>query len=277
MTLLNRACQNRAFQMLLAAAGLLAAAPHVSLAQGGSALYAVGESDGRSSRPASRPAPTPAATQPPTGASAAIAPAAAPARKATKPVASRSSRGKGSARSPLAIDGRWHDSQCVPLNGVSHSPVLHVKRQYEFNDARKTWLLEATVYTSDLCLANARMLTYRGEGSFSITGKSRVASNAYDASFKIDSWNAVPHNRDGVLALLNARCGSGDFAQGQALDLSRTGCPILGIRSIAQSPREVELVSVSDGKFFMGTRSFAPGLSDDRPAQLSSYGLVRTP
>ncbi len=262
---------NRAPHVLLAAVGVLAAAPHVVLAQGGSALYAVGDGDSRSSRPASRPTPKPAA------APAASAPAAAPVKRASKPVASRSKGGKGSTRSPLALDGRWHDSQCIPLNGISHSPALHVKRQYEFNDARKTWLLEAAVYTSDRCVANARLLTYRGEGSFSITGKSRVASNAYDASFKIDGWKAVPHNRDGVLALLNARCGSGDFAQGQMLDLSRTGCPILGIRSIAQSPREVELVSVSDGKFFMGTRSFAPGLSDDRPAQLSSYGLVRTP
>jgi hypothetical protein len=269
MTLLNRASP-----ALLAAAGLLAAAPHFALAQSGSALYAVGESDSRS-RATSRATPKPAASAP--AAKEASKPQSKPAKSTSRPVANRSGRGKGSSRSPLALDGRWHDSQCIPLNGITHSPALHVKRQYEFNDARKSWLLEAAVYTSDRCLANARLLTYRGEGSFSITGKSRVASNAYDASFKIDSWKAVPHTREGVLTLLNARCGSGDFAQGQMLDLSRSGCPILGIRSIAQSPREVELVSVSDGKFFMGTRSFAPGLSDDRPAQLSSYGLVRIP
>jgi hypothetical protein len=221
--------------------------------------------------------PAPAAARPPAKGPAAARPAAAPARKAAPPVASKRSRGKASAKSPIALDGRWHDSQCIPLTGVTQTPPLFVKRQYEFDDVRKTWFLEAAVYTSDQCVANGRLLTYQGEGSFSITGKSRVASNAYDASFKIDSWKAVPHNRDGVLALLNARCGSGDFAQGRTLDLSRTGCPFLGIRSIAQSPREVELVSVSNGKFFMGTRSFAPGLSDDRPAQLSSYGLVRTP
>ena len=272
MTLLNRASP-----LLLAAAGVLAATPQIASGQSGSALYAVGESNSRAPRAATRPAAKPAASQPPAAGPAAATRAAAPAKKATKPVASRQGRRTGPARSPVALDGRWHDSECIPLNGITHSPSLFVKRQYEFDDARKTWLLEATVYTSDRCLAAARMLTYQGEGSFAITGKSRVASNAYDASFKIDSWKAVPHNRDGVLALLNARCGSGDFAQGRTLDLSRTGCSILGIRSIAQAPREVELVSVSNGKFFMGTRSFAPGLSDDRPAQLSSYGLVRTP
>ena len=108
-----------------------------------------------------------------------------------------------------------------------------------------------------------------------MTGKSRVASNAYDASFKMDRWTATPQSRDGVLTLLNGRCGSGDFQEGRTLDLSASGCPTLGIRSIAQSPREVELVSVSNGKFFLGSRAFIPGLSDDRPAQLSSYGLTR--
>jgi len=269
MTLLTRISP-----VLLAAAGVLSTTPLAAFGQGGSALYAVGEADSRA-RPAARPAvkPSPAAT----ATAAAPKPAAAPARKSSKPVAKNGSRSKAPARSPVALDGRWHDSQCIPLTGVTHSPPLFVKRQYEFDDARKTWLLEAAVYTSDSCVAGARLLTYKGEGSFAVTGKSRVASNAYDASFKIGSWKAVPHNRDGVLTLLNARCGSGDFEQGRTLDLSATGCPILGIRSIAQSPREVELVSVSNGKFFMGTRSFAPGLSDDRPAQLSSYGLVRTP
>lgn len=275
MTLLTR------FPLVLAAtAGVLAAVPVLSLAQGGSALYAVGEPDRRAlagPKPRSTAA-APARVAPPKAASAkAAAPVAKPAGK---PVAKGRKRGGPVARggkSPIALNGRWHDSQCIPLTGVTHTPPLYVKRQYEFDDARKAWLLDAAVYTSDACVINARMLTYQGKGSFAVTGKSSVASNAYDASFKIDRWTAVPHNREGVLTLLNGRCGSGYFEQGHLLDLSATGCPTLGIRSIAQSPREVELVSVSNGKFFMGTRSFAPGLSDDRPAQLSSYGLVRTP
>jgi len=266
MTLLTRISP-----VLLAVAGVLSATPLAALGQGGSALYAVGETGSRA-----RPAAGPAA-KPPASATVAAPQPAAPAKKDSKPVAKKGSRSKATAKSPVALDGRWHDGQCIPLTGVTHSPPLYVKRQYEFDDARKTWLLEAAVYTADSCVAGARLLTYKGEGSFAVTGKSRVASNAYDASFKIGSWKAVPHNRDAVLTLLNARCGSGDFEEGRTLDLSATGCPILGIRSIAQSPREVELVSVSNGKFFMGTRSFAPGLSDDRPAQLSSYGLVRTP
>ena len=34
--------------------------------------------------------------------------------------------------------------------------------------------------------------------------KSRVASNAYDASFKIGSWKAVPHNRDAEAAVVDS-------------------------------------------------------------------------
>jgi hypothetical protein len=269
--------------LLTAVAGMILAAPLSALAQGGSALYAVGEPDS-SARAGKKAAPKPAATgsaaAPKAGAPAVDATsqsAAPPAKKTRKALTRNRSRSKAPATSPIALGGRWHDSECIPLTGVTHTPPLYVKRQYEFDDVRKTWLLEAAVYTSNACLASARMLTYRGNGSFALIGKSRAASNAYDASFNIDGWSAVPHNRTGVLALLNGRCGSGDFEQGRSLDLSATGCPVLGIRSIAQSPGEVEPISVSNGRFFMGTRAFTPGLGDDRPAQLSSYGLVRTP
>ncbi len=190
----------------------------------------------------------------------------------------KSTRGKTALRpSPIAIDGRWHDSQCIPLTGVTHKPPLYVKRQYEFNDLSKSWRIDAVVYASDDCLLDTRLLTYRGDGSFLVTGRSSVAASAFEASFRIDRWSASPESREAVLILLNGRCGSGDFEVGQALDLSATGCPTLGIRSIEQAPREVELVSVSNGKFYLGSRSFVPGLKDDRPAQLSSYGLVRIP
>ncbi|HZH06285.1 MAG TPA: hypothetical protein VEY69_06385, partial [Lautropia sp.] len=185
--------------------------------------------------------------------------------------------GRAKAASPIALSGRWHDSQCIPLPGVTRGAPLYVKRQYEFDDSRKAWQLEAAVFNSSTCLPGARMLTYRGAGTFAVIGKSRVANNAYDASFRIDRWTATPETREGVLTLLNGRCGSGDFVEGRSLDLSPTGCATLGIRSVAQAPQEIELVSVSNGRFFLGSRPFAPALGDDRPAQLSSYGLVRTP
>ena len=279
------------------------------MAQSGSALYAVGESS-KAAKPVkqstvkqstvrpvvtkSSTASTPAAARKPVALKAAASKAAASKATASKaapkavtaksssgkPLAKRKTRGKNVARkavSPIALNGRWHDSQCIPLTGVTHKPPLFVKRQYEFSDSRKAWQLDAAVYASDSCVINTRLLTYHGQGSFAVTGKSSVASNAYDASFKIDRWSATPDTREGVLTLLNGRCGSGDFEEGRSLDLSATGCPALGIRSIGQAPREVELVGVSNGKFFLGTRSFVPGLRDDRPAQLSSYGLVRIP
>lgn len=282
--------------MLAASALALVAAPGLSMAQGGSALYAVGGSGSRA-----KPVAKPKANKPDAAVAKAAAPKASTAKASTakagvpkaaipkaaarksadnKPVARRKTRSKTAARksgSPIALNGRWQDSQCIPLTGATHRPPLYVKRQYEFIDSRKAWRLDAAVYGSDSCVINTRMLTYHGEGSFAVTGKSRVASNAYDASFKIDRWSATPDTREGVLTLLNGRCGSGDFEQGRSLDLSGTGCPTLGIRSIEQAPREIELVSVSGGKFFMGSRSFVPGLADDRSAQLSSHGLVRTP
>ncbi len=272
----------------------------------GSALFAVGESGGGAGAgkqsgakpptgkpPTAKPAPVKPATAMPsatkastvTSSSATASPVRAGGDASSGKAGSRKTAAKGRTTrgktalgpSPIAIDGRWHDSQCIPLTGVTHKPPLYVKRQYEFNDLSKSWRIDAVVYASDDCLINTRLLTYRGDGSFLVTGKSSVAASAFEASFRIDRWSASPESREAVLILLNGRCGSGDFEVGHALDLSATGCPTLGIRSIEQAPREVELVSVSNGKFYLGTRSFVPGLKDDRPAQLSSYGLVRIP
>lgn len=268
---------------LLISAALPLFASAGALAQGSSSLFAVGEGKSRAqARPAApapaTPRPGPAASDGGQAAQKSLPPKPV-ARKTTPPraAAKRSSKAASAARrgSPVALNGRWQDSECIPLTGLTHRPALYVKRQYDFNDARRTWRLEADVYTSANCLGDRRLLTYAGQGTFAVTGKSRLASNAYDASFKIDRWTATPLSRDGVLTLLNGRCGSGDFAEGRPLDLSASGCATLGIRSIARAPAEVELVSVSNGKFFLGSRAFIPGLSDARPAQLSSYGLTR--
>lgn len=244
--------------------------PASAAGQSGAALFAVGEPPPKSSRAAPKSSDREKAKP-----SASRGASAKPNRQTAS---SASRRGKKTVQpSPVALSGRWHDSECVPLTGATHRPPLYVKRTYEFADARKSWKLDASVYTSDSCVRNTRLLTYHGEGSFAITGKSKVAGNAYDADFRVHRWTATPDTRDGVLALLNNRCGSGDFEEGRSLDLSVTGCRALGIRPIAEAPREVELVSVSNGKFYLGTRSFMPGQNDDRPAQLSSYGLVRVP
>ncbi len=262
-------------------------------AQSGSSLFVVGESASKSTR--SGPAATSGGTRPvaprtavaakPAAAKPAAAKSAAAAKASktnAKPVKSasrsRASKGRPAAGTPaaaMALNGRWHDSECIPLTGVTHRPPLFVKRQYEFDDRRKSWRLDATVYASDACIGSSRLLGYRGEGSFAITGRSRVAANAYDASFKVDRWQATPATREGVLTLLNGRCGSGDFEEGRTLNLSLTGCGTLGIRPMAERPREFELIRVSEGKFYLGTRSFVPGLPDDRPTQISSYGMVR--
>jgi hypothetical protein len=259
----------------------------------GSALFAVGSANkptaGKPKTTSTKPASTGAPLQVPVAAPATSADIAGKSVGAAKPVAAsksagasksgNASKGKRVARkgpaSPVALNGRWHDTACIPLTGVTHQPPLYVQRTYAFDDRRKSWQLDAVVFDTDTCMPSSRMLSYHGRGTYTVTGKSRVAANAYDASFAIDRWQATPINREGVLTLLNGRCGSGLFEEGSALDLSASGCPIIGIRSIAQRPRETELVRVSDGRFYMGSRSMAPGLADNRPQQLSSYGMVR--
>jgi hypothetical protein len=254
---MSRVIAARSFLPTLVASALLGSlSPQVAWGQSGSTLFGVGEAP-RPQR-AVRPAPSPAA------------PARTPPRR----------RGTAPAPAPdggLTLNGRWRDSDCIPLAGAGRAGPLYVQREFQFDDGRKRWQLQASVYASSACLADARILSYGGAGSFIVSGQSRGAPNAYDAVFRIDRWSATPHTREGVLALLNDRCGSGDFEEGRPLDLSVTGCRSLGIRPVAQVPQENELVGLGNGSFFLGSRAFLPGQGDDRPAQLSSTGLVRSP
>ncbi len=189
---------------------------------------------------------------------------------------SRSVHG-GGARvvAPPALNGRWQDRECVPLLGAISVPPLYIVRHYEFDDQRKRWNLSADVFNNDRCRIDTKLLTYRGRGTFRVTGLSKVGSNVYEASFVMQSWQATPSSREGTLALFNGRCGSGFFDEGRLLDLARTGCSLIGLRPLAQVSTGNELVRVADGKVFLGARPFVRGHGNERPTQLSSYGLTR--
>lgn len=227
----------------------------------GSTLYAPGKG--------APPAP------PATGQAAPSRPAAE--RPTTRP---RTTERRPTARTParapqVALDGRWQDRECVPLPGATSASSLYVKRSYEFDDRRKRWNMTADVYAHDRCRPQARLLTYKGSGTYAVTGVSKVGSNVYEASFVMESWQATPHSREGTLALFNARCGSGMFDEGRLLDLARSGCSLLAVRPLAQSSTGNELLRVADGKIFLGARSSDASVADERPRQLSEYGLTR--
>lgn len=235
-------------------------------------------------RPAAGPAAAAKAAATPTAKAVAATTSkavAVPTSKAGAKVASGTTGGRKApvarkaAGAPLALNGRWEDSQCVPLAGVHHNPPLFVRRHYAFSDARKSWDLSADVFNSDRCTVDTKLLSFTGQGVFTVTGRSAIGKDVYEASFSTVAWRAVPFSREGTLALFNARCGSGDFDEGKPLNLSRSGCSLLGLRSIAKSRDEHELVRIADGKFYLGARSFVPGIVDDRPTQMSGYGLNR--
>lgn len=199
--------------------------------------------------------------------------------KSNKSKSNKSKANKGKANKvseSIALNGRWQDSQCIPLAAAVPSAArLYVLRRYEFADDRKRWSLSADVFDNERCNVESKLLTYSGRGTFAVTGVSSVGKNVFDATFKPVKWEATPFSRDGTLALFNARCGKGDFVEGRTIDLGASGCSVLGIASINRVAAQNELVRVVDGKFFLGARSFVPGFADERPTQLSGYGLNR--
>ena len=101
------------------------------------------------------------------------------------------------------------------------------------------------------------------------SGYSGWAASQLEAELEVGSWLVAEGTEEAVF--------------GDPIDLwknlaRRVGENILFTAlGIKEAPSEVELVSVSNGKFFLGSRSFMPGQGDDRPTQLSSYGMVRIP
>lgn len=174
---------------------------------------------------------------------------------------------------PVAINGRWQDAACVPLGGASRS--FHVQRLYDFDEKARTWRLTADLYGSDSCLPENRLFTYEGEGTYEITGRSRLGNNVYEAAFKMKSWQAQPASREGALAMFNARCGSGFFDAGRPIDLGRSGCSLVELLPLAVSDMGRDLVQLNDGKIFLGPNLAMPAQGDERPGRLSSYGLTR--
>ncbi len=286
----------------LAAASLLTLTLSAQ-AQSDSSLLAVGSAPARSTPKASTAgtaaktpsakAATTSASKPAASNSAASKPAAnkSAASRSTaagKPAtASRSQANRNNAKKPAttqrasaprpvgpaALTGLWQESACAPLASARVTEPLYVKRQYQFDDRKKDWQLDATVFADGHCTAASQMLSFRGEGSYSLKGATRSGTNDWNADLRIDGWQVTPTNREGVMALLNARCGRGEFATGKAIDLSRTGCAPLGIESIAQRPSERERIRIADGKVLVGAHSLSPAARAERPAQMSRVGL----
>ncbi len=251
----------------VAMAGMTAATAQTGAGPSGSTLYQPPQTNRPvPSAPSAPPAATPAATP-------AAAPATAPGRP--RPDA-KAQPARGTGRGPaVALDGRYEDTDCVPLVAAGSPSPLFVRRSYAFDDRRKRWELKADVFNHDRCRPQSRLLTYQGGGTFSVTGVSRLGSNVYETSFNMESWSVTPQSREGTLALFNARCGSGVFDEGREIDVSRTGCPLLAVRPLAQAPTGSDLLRVADGKLFLGQRSSDPVYADERPTQLSAYGLTR--
>ena len=175
----------------------------------------------------------------------------------------------------LALTGRWQDATCIPMGGNSSGGPMFVQRAYEFDEKAHTWTLSGSVYSSERCSADARLLTYEGSGSYEITGRSRAGSNVYEATFTMKNWQATSRSREGTLALFNARCGSGVFDEGRALDLNRSGCSLVSLQPLSVADSGRELLRFDEDRIFLGPSLAVPNQGNDRPASVSSFALTR--
>ena len=176
----------------------------------------------------------------------------------------------------LALTGRWRDANCIPMSGGSGAGgPMFVQRAYEFDEKAHTWTMSGSVYGSDRCSADSRLMTYEGSGSYEITGRSRVGNNVYEATFTMKNWQATSTSREGTLALFNARCGSGVFDEGRALDLNRSGCSLVSLQPLTVVDTGRELLRFDEDRIYLGPSLAVPNQGADRPSRVSTFALTR--
>jgi hypothetical protein len=161
----------------------------------------------------------------------------------------------------------------------------HVACQVQERDGKKTgsralfaffdreWGLAFTQFADEAC--RTRLMTAVFRGSYEVTGPSRAAAGAHEATFRF-SYKGMTVFDDALLANVAASCGPGPWRKGEERDVTARGC--LWIEPLASCAQEYDLIAVDGRSLRLGERP-PPGQNicapDRRPTRLRAVPLLR--
>lgn len=197
---------------------------------------------------------------------AALAPAVAGSAEPLAPAQSpagpdSSSHGPGQTTYRTAA-GHWLSARCEPAGGswLTRDFVL----------ARRSWTLSAAIYADASC--SFKLLTFSTVGSYALGDRSRVVPGAREARFAFTVKQVTPFSQAIADVMNTTGCGSGRAQVGLTEDISRTGCPALGLSSVRECPAEYDTLARAGNRLFFGARPADGDLCTraERPTRLGA-------
>ena len=167
------------------------------------------------------------------------------------------------------LQGQWSSAGCEDVGGG-----FFLIRRFTFEDTH--WQVDVSIYHDAACTAPAFDHTEGGE--VDVLGESTLVAGAYEANFG-EATKTLTMRDPAIAGFVNSQpagaCGSAPWVVGETQDVSATGCQTFGQRSIAECPREYDLVDVMGDALYFGDRTPPNDLCSARPQMLTTAAVVR--
>lgn len=168
------------------------------------------------------------------------------------------------------IEGTWKSTcESVP-NG--QGGTMNFTRA--FKNTAKTWSIDFTVYGDAAC--TQKFFSADISGPYKLGQPSDKVEGATEGEFLITSRKVTPQN-EGAVQMLSKACGGTDWAVGKAKDLTKDGCPALGMHPTATCKGENDVVKVDGKNLFFGQRPADGNLCtpEKRPTALGQTPVTK--
>ena len=172
--------------------------------------------------------------------------------------------GCGSQSLNQKLTGRWTSATCEPAG-----PNLYVKRDFTLTEA--TWKLNVGIFNDAGCAA--KFVAVDVAGGYQVGQDSTAVPGATEVNYLVSTHTVTPASDAAVQTLTQGNCGTGTRTIGQPIDVTKTGCAVLGVPSVASCPMELDLNKIDGDNLFFGDRS--ADLCKARPTALGQLPVVR--
>jgi hypothetical protein len=137
----------------------------------------------------------------------------------------------------------------------------------DFNMGKENWEIKFTLYFDSS--KTKPVFTFRGVGSYSITGKSTSVAEADEATFRFEKKYVTLHIAD-TSVIKNFGFAYCNLPVNKEKDITANGCSFLTSQAVCA--QEFDLVALKNGKLFLGKRPADGNMcsKDKRPIALGN-------
>lgn len=172
------------------------------------------------------------------------------------------------------ISGKFASDACV-AQPQADGTTSYTKTAYTFTPT--TWAMDVDSFGDEACATP--LGTLHADGPYTVSGPSTKVPGAFDADLVFQHRTITPHHEGYIALMQSMSCGKAPYAVDQAQDVLTTGCPEMGVPSLADCPREYDLVKVEGNALTFGKRPADNNICtvEKRPSELSAQSFTLVP